>query len=128
MLSPVRGRRPPRAGRFFAEDVAAWFDAASRAVMSGENLPLVGKLLGRRRRRTTAGYAHPADGRLVEAADKVGAFIARAHGWYGAAARRSAIEAPPRRRLRQDLTAPQARRALGPWSKAGRCAARLTTQ
>ena len=36
--------------------------AASHAVMSGENLPLVGELLGHRRHRTTAGYAHLADG------------------------------------------------------------------
>ena len=40
--------------------------------MSGENLPLVGKLLGHWRHRTTAGYAHLADGHLVEAAEKVG--------------------------------------------------------
>ncbi len=52
--------------------------AASQAVMSGENLPLVGKLLGHRRRRTTAGYAHLADGHLVEAAEKVGKMIAKA--------------------------------------------------
>ena len=52
--------------------------AASHAVMSGENLPLVGKLLGHRRHRTTAGYAHLADGHLVEAAEKVGNLIARA--------------------------------------------------
>ena len=32
--------------------------AASQAVMSGENLPLVGKLLGHRRHETTASYAH----------------------------------------------------------------------
>ena len=42
--------------------------AASHAVMSGENLPPVGRLLGHRRHRTTAGYAHLADGHLVEAA------------------------------------------------------------
>ncbi len=36
--------------------------AASQAVMAGENLPLVGKLLGHRRHRTTAGYAHLGDG------------------------------------------------------------------
>ena len=30
--------------------------AASQAVMAGENLPLVGKLLGHQRHRTTAGY------------------------------------------------------------------------
>ncbi len=44
--------------------------AASQAVMAGENLPLVGKLLGHRRHRTTAGYAHLADAHLVEAAEK----------------------------------------------------------
>ena len=48
---------------------------ASHAVMSGENLPLVGKLLGHRRHRTTAGYAHLADDHLVAAAEKVGAII-----------------------------------------------------
>ena len=52
--------------------------AASQAVMSGENLPLVGKLLGHRRHRTMAGYAHLADGHLVEAAEKVGNIIADA--------------------------------------------------
>ena len=52
--------------------------AASQAVMSGENLPLIGKLLGHRRHRTTAGYAHLADGHLVEAAEKVGNAIAAA--------------------------------------------------
>ena len=52
--------------------------AASHAVMSGENLPLVGKLLGHRRHETTAGYAHLADGHLVEAAEKVGDLVARA--------------------------------------------------
>ncbi len=49
--------------------------AASQAVMAGENLPLVGKLLGHRRHETTAGYAHLADGHLVEAAEKVGALM-----------------------------------------------------
>ena len=47
--------------------------AASQAVMAGEGLPLVGRLLGHNRHRTTAGYAH-----LVEAAEKVGAAIAAA--------------------------------------------------
>ena len=49
--------------------------AASHAVMSGENLPLVGKLLGHRRYQTTAGYAQVADWHLVEAAEKVGSII-----------------------------------------------------
>ena len=48
---------------------------AGQAVMSGENLPLVGKLLGHRRHRTTAGYAHLADRHLVEAAERIGAII-----------------------------------------------------
>ena len=52
--------------------------AASQAVMAGENLPLVGKLLGHRRHRTTAGYAHLDDTHLVEAAEKVGSLIADA--------------------------------------------------
>ena len=50
--------------------------AASQAVMAGENLPLVGKLLGHRRHRTTAGYAHVADAHLVEAPEQVGRIIA----------------------------------------------------
>lgn len=52
--------------------------AASQAVMAGENLPLVGKLLGHRSHETTAGYAHLADGHLVEAAEKMGMLIAMA--------------------------------------------------
>ena len=51
--------------------------AASQAVMAGEDLPLVGKLLGHRRHRTTAGYAHLADNHLVEESDKVGSIIAQ---------------------------------------------------
>ena len=52
--------------------------AASHAVMSGENLPLVGKLLGHRRHQTTAGYAHLADSHLVAAAEKIGNVIVAA--------------------------------------------------
>ena len=52
--------------------------AASQAVMSGEGLPLVGRLLGHSRHRTTAGYAHLADAHLVEAAEKVASIIAKA--------------------------------------------------
>ena len=46
--------------------------------MAGEKPPLVGKLLGHRRHRITAGYAHLADAHLVEAAEKVGRIIADA--------------------------------------------------
>ncbi len=52
--------------------------AASHAVMSGENLPLVGRLLGHRRHETTAEYAHLADGHLVKTAEKVGRLVAEA--------------------------------------------------
>ena len=57
---------------------------ASQAIMSGESFPLVGKLLGHRRNRTTAGYAHLADKHLVETADRVGSIIAEAmNGTHG---------------------------------------------
>ncbi len=46
--------------------------------MSGKNLPLVGRLLGHQRHRTTAGYAHLADGHPVEAAEKIGKVTAGA--------------------------------------------------
>ena len=54
--------------------------AASQAVMAGENLPLVGKLLGHRRHRATADYAHLDDAHLVAAAERVGGFVAAAMG------------------------------------------------
>ncbi len=65
-----------RLGRLRLHDLR--HTVASQAVMAGENLPQVGKLLGHRRHRTTAGYAHLADGHLVEAAEKVGTIIANA--------------------------------------------------
>ena len=49
---------------------------ASQAVMSVENLPLVGVMLGHRKHDTTARYTHVADGHLVEAAENVGRIIA----------------------------------------------------
>ena len=52
--------------------------AASQAIMAGENLSLVGKLLGHRRHRATAGYAHLVDAHLLEADEKVGTAIATA--------------------------------------------------
>lgn len=52
--------------------------AASQAVMAGENLPLVSKLLGHQQRQTTTGYAHLADSHLVEAAKNVAGIIAKA--------------------------------------------------
>ena len=73
--------------------------AASHAVMSGGNLPLVGKLLGHRRHETTAGYAHLADGDLVETAEKVGSLIADAMNLQ--------VLSPPSR--------PRSRRRYGRW-------------
>ena len=67
-----------RLGRLRLHDLR--HTAASQAIMAGENLPLVGKLLGHRRHRTTAGYAHLDDAHLVEAAEKVGTLIAEAMG------------------------------------------------
>lgn len=49
--------------------------------MSGENLPLVVKLLGHRHHETAVGYAHLADSHLVETAEKLGCRIA--HAWSG---------------------------------------------
>ena len=51
--------------------------------MAGENLPLVGRLLGHSRHRTTAGYAHLADAHLVAAAESVGNAIAKAMACSG---------------------------------------------
>ena len=51
---------------------------AIHAVMAGENLPLVGKLLGHRPHRTTASYVHLDDAHLVEAAERVGGIIIEA--------------------------------------------------
>ena len=62
--------------------------------MAGENLPLVGKLLGHRRHRATAGYAHLADAHLVEATEKVEAIIAGAMAGSGSDVARGS----PRRR------------------------------
>ncbi len=73
--------------------------AASHAVMSGENLPLVGKLLGHRRHETTAGYAHLENAHLVETAEKVGRRIADAMNLH--------LMSPPSR--------PRARREFARW-------------
>ncbi len=40
--------------------------------MLGENLPIVGKLLGHQCHRTTAGYAHLTDRHVIETAERVG--------------------------------------------------------
>ncbi len=85
-----------RLGRLRLHDLR--HTAASQAVMAGETLPLVGKLLGHRRHRTTSGYAHLADGHLVETAEKVGSIIAEAMKLH---------IAPPSR--------PHPRRSYGRW-------------
>ena len=69
-------REEAKLGRLRLHDLR--HTAASHAVMSGENLPLVARLLGHRRHETTAGYAHLADGHLVQAAEKIGKIIENA--------------------------------------------------
>ena len=66
--------------------------AASQAVMSGENLPLVGKLLGHRRYETTASYAHLADAHLLNAAEMIGSVIAKAMENASSGQRRLAVK------------------------------------
>ena len=54
---------------------------ASQGVMNGVGLATVGRLLGHRRRETTAIYAHLDDGALRDAAAQAAAVIARAMGF-----------------------------------------------
>ena len=49
---------------------------ASRALLLGETLPVIGKLLGHSDIETTARYAHLARGSLHEAADRIADSIA----------------------------------------------------
>lgn len=56
--------------------------AASHAVMSGDNIPLVGKLLGHCRHETTADYVHLTDAHLVEAAERIESLTAAAMEGY----------------------------------------------
>lgn len=60
---------------------------ASQGVMNGVGLTTVGRLLGHRKRETTAIYAHLDDGALRDAAAQAAAIIARAIGYKA--------EAPP---------------------------------
>lgn len=53
---------------------------ASSAVSLGENLPMVGKLLGHSQPQTTARYAHLADFQAISAADKISSELAGAIG------------------------------------------------
>jgi integrase len=48
---------------------------ASHAIMAGESLFTVSRLLGHRRIQTTARYAHLADGTLLDSAERIGALI-----------------------------------------------------
>ena len=47
---------------------------------SDENLPQVGKMLGHRSQRSTAGYAHLADSHLVETTERVSRLVAEGDG------------------------------------------------
>ena len=50
---------------------------ASHAAMNKEALPMIGKLLGHRQVQSTSRYAHLDDGHIFEAAETVGAAVAR---------------------------------------------------
>ena len=54
---------------------------ASQGVMNGVGITTVGRLLGHRRRETTAIYAHLDDGALRDAASEAAAVVARAIGY-----------------------------------------------
>ncbi len=51
---------------------------ASEAVMAGESLPTVGKILGHTQAQTTARYAHLADDPLQIASDRVASSLKKA--------------------------------------------------
>ena len=51
---------------------------ASEAVMAGESLPTVGKILGHTQAQTTARYAHLADDPLQSASDRVASSLKKA--------------------------------------------------
>ena len=51
---------------------------ASEAVMGGESLPMVGRILGHTQAQTTARYAHLADDPLQRASDRVAISLKKA--------------------------------------------------
>ena len=53
---------------------------ASHAAMNKETLPMIGRLLGHATVQSTARYAHLDDGHALDAAERIGAAIARATG------------------------------------------------
>ena len=75
---------------------------ASRALVLGESLPMIGKLLGHARVRTTARYAHLSDDSVKAAAERIAASIGE--DIFGKTPADSTIETPlrpvPNKRLR----------------------------
>ena len=58
------------------------YPVASDAMMSGESLPTVGKILGHTQAQITARYAHLADAPLRSASDRVASSLKKAmDGW-----------------------------------------------
>lgn len=53
---------------------------ASEAVMGGESLPMVGKILGHTQPQTTARYAHLADDPLQGASERIATSLKQAMG------------------------------------------------
>ena len=87
---------------------------ASQGVMNGVGLTTVGRLLGHRKRATTAIYAHLDDAALRDAAAQAAAVIARAMGYRaepaplpGEAEDTAAAPAPPSGAAAKDNAAPR---------------------
>ena len=61
---------PPKAAGYLEHSLA------SRALALGEDLPIIGRLLGHRRVETTARYAHLARDSVRESAERIAVSIA----------------------------------------------------
>ena len=61
---------PPKAAGYLEHSLA------SRALALGENLPIIGRLLGHRRVETSARYAHLARDSVRESAERIAVSIA----------------------------------------------------
>ena len=55
-----------------------WHTFASEAVMGGESLPILGKILGHTQTQTTARYAHLADDPLHSASERIATSLKQA--------------------------------------------------
>ena len=94
---------------------------ASQGVMNGVGLPTLGRLLGHRRRATTAIYAHLDDRTLHHAANQAAGVIAHAMR-YRVVAPSLIVEAGPKRKPEspnRDIKGSSLPSLLDPWESAG---------